>query len=304
MKLSVCIPVYNFDVRGLVNSLQAEISKKNLDAEILLIDDASSQKFRAINSVLKNSVSRFVFLDKNIGRSKIRNLFSSYSSGDFLLFLDCDVAVGSPDFLSRYLEFLKQNPAAKVVYGGRVSAGRFPGKAYALRWKYAKKRENLPAEERGKNPYLSFQTNNFLVETSVFRKVHFNEDYNGYGYEDLLFSMDLKIGKYKIFHCENPVLNLDLEENWHFLEKTHEAVKSLATMLLSTENSEKLTEIKLVKAYSQLKNLKLDAVFLFTFRPVKNHLKRALASRNLPLRVLDYYKLGLLTEFLNEKNRP
>jgi len=46
MKISVCIPVYNFDVRELVTALNREIHTYTLDAEIILIDDASEYAFR------------------------------------------------------------------------------------------------------------------------------------------------------------------------------------------------------------------------------------------------------------------
>ena len=69
MKLSICIPVYNFDVNGLVTELSSQIISAHLDAEIILIDDASSVDFIKINKNLEATVSQFIFLEKNIGRS-------------------------------------------------------------------------------------------------------------------------------------------------------------------------------------------------------------------------------------------
>ena len=118
MKISVCIPVYNFDVRELVNSLSKEITNTELNAEIILIDDASSNDFVTINEPLKDVANQFIFLEKNIGRSSIRNLFLSYASGDFLLFLDCDAKIISEKFLQNYLHFIQKNKETKVVFGG------------------------------------------------------------------------------------------------------------------------------------------------------------------------------------------
>ena len=50
MKLSVCIPVYNIEVFDLVSALRTEIQQANLDAEIILIDDASENNIQLINS--------------------------------------------------------------------------------------------------------------------------------------------------------------------------------------------------------------------------------------------------------------
>ena len=49
MKLSICIPVYNFDVRGLVFDLKREIENHRMNAEIILIDDASKESFNTLN---------------------------------------------------------------------------------------------------------------------------------------------------------------------------------------------------------------------------------------------------------------
>lgn len=49
MMLSICIPIYNFDVNRLIKSLSKEIIGNNLKAEIVLIDDASDEKFKTIN---------------------------------------------------------------------------------------------------------------------------------------------------------------------------------------------------------------------------------------------------------------
>ncbi|AZI19340.1 glycosyltransferase family 2 protein [Chryseobacterium taklimakanense] len=108
MKLSVCIPVYNFDVRELVRDLQKEITEHQINAEILLIDDASDQHYIRINKGIENEVENFVFLEKNAGRSQIRNLFLYYASGDYLLFLDCDGKVANPHFLKNYLSYIEK----------------------------------------------------------------------------------------------------------------------------------------------------------------------------------------------------
>ncbi len=73
MKLSICIPVYNQEVRALVDALQKEIQSDALDAEIILIDDASQEKYKNLNASL--SVNQNIHLPKNIGRAAISNLF-------------------------------------------------------------------------------------------------------------------------------------------------------------------------------------------------------------------------------------
>jgi hypothetical protein len=61
MKLSICIPIYNFDVNDLVNDLNDQIVSQNLDAKIILIDDASDAEFVQKNKPLKDIVNHFIF---------------------------------------------------------------------------------------------------------------------------------------------------------------------------------------------------------------------------------------------------
>ncbi len=106
MILSICIPVYQFYVENLVSELRNQIQLENMDVEIILIDDASDENFRQKNRYLEGV--NYIQLEKNYGRSKIRNLFLEFAKGDYLLFLDCDGKVSSPDFLKNYIEILKK----------------------------------------------------------------------------------------------------------------------------------------------------------------------------------------------------
>lgn len=294
MKISVCIPVYNFDVRELVYDLKKEIESHSIGAEIILIDDGSDDSFKQINNELSHQVNQFILLEKNIGRSKIRNLFLKHAKGDYLLFLDCDGKIMSPNFLKNYVNLLDENFNAAVVYGGRRVSEKPSSEKHILRWKFAVERENLPLEKRKMKPYLSFQTNNFLIKKNIFESIKFNPDLRKYGYEDLVFSMDLKSAKIPVMHIDNPIYNNDIEEGSVYLKKVDESVESLLLMLNNQTLSPKLSEIKLVKAYESVhkKGLKFPVLILFNF--LEKFLKKNLLSGNPNLKFLDLYKLGLM----------
>jgi GT2 family glycosyltransferase len=91
--LSVCIPVFNFDIRFLIMRLANEISAKEYQdrVEFIIVDDCST------NIVLKEVNRQFlsekdvencqsIELEQNVGRAKGRNVLSERASGDFLLF--------------------------------------------------------------------------------------------------------------------------------------------------------------------------------------------------------------------------
>lgn len=294
MKLSICIPVYNFDVRKLVFDLKKEIETEEIDAEIILIDDASKESFKKTNQSLEDQVDHFIFLEKNVGRSRIRNLFLNFSTGEYLLFLDCDGKVISENFLKKYIQFIHNNPQTDVIYGGRTVSGYVPDADHYLRWKFAVERENLLIESRIIRPYLSFQTNNFVIRKAILEKIGFNPDFQKYGYEDLLFAMDLKSDHIKIDHIDNPVFNNDLESNITYLGKVEESVESLSHMLKDEMLRSKLSEVRLVKLYNKLTNSPLKFILNISFTMVEGSIKRKLSRGNVSLRYLDVYKLGLL----------
>ena len=296
MKLTICIPVYNFDVRELVRDIHFQISENQIDAEIILIDDASSQDFKNLNQEISELTENFVFLEKNVGRSLIRNLFLYYSKGEFLLYLDCDGKIISSDFIKNYIDFIKENPETQVIYGGRKVSEEPPEQNKYLRWKFAFERENLPVDKRKEFPALSFQTNNFVVKKEVLQKVNFNPEFQKYGYEDLLFAMDLKAAEIEIDHLDNPIFNNDIEENEIYIQKVEESVESLAKMLKNKKIKDKISEIKLVKAYEKMNKNATGFWFRKLFNLRREKVLQKLRKGNVSLRYLDFYKLGILFE--------
>ena len=290
MKLSVCIPVYNFDVQELVNSLKKEIIKAQLNAEIILIDDASTKDFVSVNEPLIKIANQFIFLEKNIGRSAIRNLFLKYASGDFLLFLDCDAKIISENFLQNYLQFIEKNKDTKVIFGGfEVEQGTL-----TLRKKYSLEREIIPLEKRKKAPYSSFRGINFLVKKEILQQFSFDENLKNYGYEDLIFSKKLEQNKVFIHQIENPVLHSDEETTDIFLSKTKIAIQNLRK--IHKNNPDFVEDMKLIKVYQKIKDKRLLSVYKNFFKISKSFLINKLYQENPNLRYFDLYKLGLLIE--------
>lgn len=270
--LSVCIPIYNFDVTNLVKNLVTQKSTLNVPIEIILIDDASTY-FKAINKNLETSCS-YIRLTKNIGRSKIRNLFVEYANFPYLLFLDCDSLIISPNFLAKYITEIQNG--SLVCCGGRQYPEKCPSKQQRLSWKYGVKRESKPAFYRSKFPNKSFMTNNFMIKKELLCSIKFDERITNYGHEDTLFGYTLKNNQIEIRHIENPILNGEIETNTVFLDKTKLAIQNL--VLISNLYKKDLNfqkEILLLNVYKKLKSIRLlilifhkisSPIFLFCFR--------------------------------------
>ena len=239
---------------------------------------------------MKEVANLFIFLEKNIGRSAIRNLFLKYASGDFLLFLDCDAKIISENFLQNYLHFIKENQDAKVIFGGfEVEKGEL-----TLRKKYSLEREIIPLEERKLAPYSSFRGINFLVKKEILQQFPFDENLKTYGYEDLIFSKKLEQKKVFIHQIENPVLHSDEETTDIFLSKTKIAIQNLRK--IHKNNPDFVEDMKLIKVYQKIKDKRLLSVYKNFFKISKLFLINKLHQENPNLRYFDLYKLGLFIE--------
>lgn len=289
--ISICIPIYNFDVRPLVRDLLYQTSLfKNLPIEIVLIDDASDINFQEINHELKNFVN-FIQLDQNIGRSNIRNLFLKYTTQPYLLFLDCDGLIHhNPNFISNYLESTNQN--LDVVCGGRIYSEKCPHKNVSLNWKYGNKVES-PAIIR------SFMSNNFLIKRRVFELILFDETIRYYGHEDTLFGIELIKNNIQIIIIDNSVFNAHLENNKTYLEKNISSLKNLNQLIKSNKiKVEEFQYIKLLNFYLQLEKYRLTFIYSKFYSVIKQHIYANLLSHNPNLTYFNLYKLG---EFIRIK---
>jgi len=289
MKLSICIPVYNFDLRELVFDLQKEIENNTIDAEIILIDDASEQSFKVINSELQKEVQTFIFLDNNIGRARIRNLFLNYSKGNYLLFLDCDVKIDNLHFLQNYLAEIDNDPDLGLIYGNFKIDTRY---SKSLRNKYSIERE-IFYEKRSSN-FSLFKTVNFIIKKEVFKDHSFDERLVDYGYEDFIFAKHLEKSCVKYLAFNNPVIHCDDTLNSVFLKKVEIGIDSLYKLSRSKENKPFIEDVKVYNIALKLKKMGFDSLFLFFYKFLEKVIINNLLSENPIIRYLDIYKLSLL----------
>jgi hypothetical protein len=295
--ISICIPVYNFDITPLVKELAKQIGLLNQSAEIVIIDDCSDRKYKELNRIACQE-HIYVELAENIGRARIRNLFLKYVKYDYLLFLDCDSLILLPTFLSNYLEIIRQKPA--IVCGGRIHEDIKPSREKRLRWKYGNSREIRSVEVRNRFPNNSFMTNNFLIDRKILEQIKFDKRITQYGHEDTLFGYSLKKNDIVIRHIDNPVENGDFDYNKDYLKKTEEGIKNLVGILNFPEYQEDLqNDVALLRFYRKVK--KFDGVIGFLFTLHKRPIRWLLSKGYVSLCVFDFYKLGILIENIKKQ---
>ena len=107
--LSILIPVYNFNVTRLVQTLAEQCAATGEAYEIICFDDGSTPEFKAQNQPIQDIKHiDYQELPKNLGRSAIRNALGQAAQYPYLLFMDCDSEVVSKDYINNYLEPLRK----------------------------------------------------------------------------------------------------------------------------------------------------------------------------------------------------
>lgn len=292
--LSICIPIYNREMCESVRQLASQVAHVETSCEIVCIDDGSDSCYREANKPL-HAMCKYIELEQNVGRARIRNMFLQYAAFDYLLFLDCD-SLPPQGFLARYADILGQRPP--VVCGGRVYPAASDDPLHHLRYAYGTRCESRPAAYRRRHPYRSFMTNNFIVHRQVLQAVPFDERIARYGHEDTLFGYCLMQHHIPVLHVDNPVVNGDVETNALFLKKTQQGVETLVDIYgWKRDDLQFIKEVSLLSFYSRLRRLRLDTLAGSLFRLMRPALERGfLSGRHVSTKAFAFYKLGLFIQ--------
>lgn len=283
-ELSILIPTYNTDCTRLVNDLHAQATLLDfLTFEIIVADDGSTDTTCTEHLKKLENIPhvRLISNGENIGRAAIRNVLAREAQYLHLLFIDSDMAIANPDFLSSYL-----NAEGKVIYGGYIVEDMPHLQNNNLRYIYeVKGTKRQTSEKRTQHPHRDFHTSNFLVERDIMLRHPFDERFRYYGYEDVFWGKQMKNNGISILHIENPVVFSEFEENAHFMEKTEEGLRTLHQF------SEEL------RGYSTLLDFTRKYPLLYPAIRLWHHLFGKTERRNLTgshpsIRLFKLYKLG------------
>ena len=281
--------------------MHKQASKAAIPFEIIVLDDCSSELLRDQNKDVSHLAGvRFLELDKNIGRARIRNRLAEMAVYDSLLFMDCDSEVPSEQYIENYLPYCRKE---MVVCGGRVYNPEPPEEPeYLLRWLYGISKEQIPEAIRNLNPYRSFMTNNFLISKNICLQVQFDENIILYGHEDTLFGLELKKQLVHVKHINNPLEHIGLEISREFLRKTEEGIGNLLMLIHDNKiDQEDIRDIRLLKAYNRVKKFRMVRVYRFFYSFISSMVMRNLLGSNPSIFAFDLYKLSLISQPLRTK---
>ncbi len=293
--LSILIPIHNQDVRPLVYTLSKQCNKLKINHQILCFDDGSEQKFRNLNKELAFKIDiNYTEMSENLGRSRIRNWLGKAAYFEHMLFLDGDSVVPSKDFIKKYIDNIDNEC---IIYGGRTYSTKKPkAKKKILHWKYGTERESLSASKRQKDPYLNFQSNNFVIPSKIFKENLFDESFMGYGYEDLHYAFHLRKSFIPIKHISNPVLHDGLEINTEFIKKTENSIENLVKMY----QNDKTFSTRLTRSYERLCDLKLIKSFAWSYHKLEEKIIKNILSENPSISLFNMWKLYLFIQKYNK----
>lgn len=229
--ISILIPCYNNPCYDQIVELKEQADAiHGFNYEIIVADDGSTDTEIVHGNSYINQLEHCRYIDRNVnvGRAAIRNFLASLAQYDWLLFLDCEVETATEFFLMNYASMQFD---ADVICGGVSIGGNHVELNNNLRYMYEKREEtnHLPAM-RNKHPYKSFRTNNFMIRRSVMAQNAFDNSITTYGYEDVLFGMQLQKNHVSIMHINNPVRMSKFEDNPRFVEKIEEAMFTLHSL--------------------------------------------------------------------------
>ena len=286
MALSILIPTYNDLSVKLVGDLRQQAEVAGIVYEILVGDDGSTDaSIVAENRQIEQwEHCQCLIQPQNIGRAAIRNLLAREAHYDWLLFIDSDMTVVRPDFISKYIS----QDGADVIDGGVSIGGDADALKGNLRYRYEKASEHEHTMEiRQQNPYRDFHTANFFIRRDLMLSHPFDERFRYYGYEDVLFGKQLRADHITITHIDNPMGFNTFESNPDFVSKTEEGLRTLHTF----QNE--------LRGYSRLLTLVegihiplILSIIRLSHRVFGRLIRRNICGSNPSVKLFGFYKLG------------
>tara|TARA_B100000989_G_scaffold297773_1_gene284640 strand:- start:909 stop:1601 length:693 start_codon:yes stop_codon:yes gene_type:complete len=123
-KLSIIIPAFNEEktILKVLNRIEATKNDK-INYEIIIIDDASTDRTIEILKANPNLYDQLIFNEKNLGKGGAVKKGIECAVGDYIIFQDADLEYDPKDiekFINVFLEF-----DADVILGSRFSYDRY-----------------------------------------------------------------------------------------------------------------------------------------------------------------------------------
>ncbi len=297
MYISVLIPVYEHNANELILELYKQFTQSKLIQkwEIRVYDDASPNVLNCWETAYLPPSENIILkkLNKNIGRSKIRNLLAKEAKYDFLIFLDGD-SLPNQNLIEKYI--IEAQKGANLICGGVKYFDEAPQNEYLLHWNCGKNREEKKSVVRQNKPYLSFTFFNLMIQKNIFLSFPLEEKFTQYGHEDTYWGILASEKNIKITHIDNFAFHLGLEKNDIFLFKTQLAIQNLNLLYKLAPNEAQV--LPLIQLVLKFKKLRLFWVLKLLANPISYICKKIILLNPKFLFFFDLFKLSTLVKYL------
>ena len=123
--LSVVMPVFN--EKDNIKEIIRRVSQVDIDKEIIIVDDASTDGTRELLKEIKQDGVRVLFHDKNSGKGRALRTGFKEATADIVIVQDADLEYDPREY-AKLIDPIAQG-CADVVYGSRLSGG-MPQRVY------------------------------------------------------------------------------------------------------------------------------------------------------------------------------
>ena len=198
MKLSIIIPCFN-EEKTLKIIVEKVLRFKEIQKEILIVDDCSTDNSKSIINELANSYSEIkgIYLEKNSGKGSALIKGFELVSGDIVLIQDADLEYDPKDYSALIKPF--KNTDADVVYGSRFMGGEYVRLHFF--WHYvANKLLTLLTNVVTNLNMSDMETGYKLFKRSVIQSINIRE--KSFGIEP---EITVKLAKKKFIFYEVPI---------------------------------------------------------------------------------------------------
>ncbi len=179
-KISVNIITYN-RAHYLNRAIISVLSQSFSDFELIIVDDASSDKTKELISSFNDRRIRYFYVSKQKNIPAVRNIALSKSSGEYIAVLDSDDIWLDIEKLEKQINFLKSNSDYVLVGSGAI----------VIDEKGNEKRKTLKPKNN-QDIRKDFLLKNPFFHSSVLYKKDIAMKYGGYN-EDIIYGEDLDL---------------------------------------------------------------------------------------------------------------
>lgn len=203
MKLSVVIPVYN--EKSTIKDLIRKVEGVNLDKEIIIVDDYSTDGTREILKSLENNKYKIIFHDKNMGKGAALRTGFKQVDGDIVIIQDADLEYDPNEYEKLIVPIIEGN--ADVVFGSRFLTGQH---RVLLFWHYLGNKLLTTLSNMFSNLNLTdMETCYKVFKKEVLNEINFKS--NRFGFEPE-FTVKVAKKKYRIYEVPISYFGRDYSE--------------------------------------------------------------------------------------------